>query len=212
MNIKQEQTLTIKELAELLNVHVVTIRNWEREGKSPIPVHRTVGNQRRYLLTDVNKYLGLENRKENKLEKDSKKTIIYARVSSRDQKKDLDTQIQLLSLFATSKGFQFEIFSEIFSGMNFKRPKFNQLLEMVENGEVERIIINHKDRLLRFGYDMFEKICKLNNVEILVLDESKKELQQELLEDFISLITSFSGKIYGKRSHKNKELIKLLRC
>ena len=202
INLQDDECLTISQLAKILNVHVVTIRNWERDRNSPIPVHRTQGNQRRYLGKDVKQYLGITSDSPNIQIENNKKTILYARVSSHDQKSDLNTQIELLSLYASSQGFQYEVLSEIFSGLNFKRPKFNLLLKMIENNEVERIIINHKDRLMRFGYEMFESICKMHNVQIIVLDQSNKELEKELLDDFISLITSFSGKIYGKRSHK----------
>lgn len=211
INLKDDECLTISQLAKILNLHVVTIRNWEREGNSPIPVHRTQGNQRRYLGKDVKQYLGITSDSPNIQIENNKKTILYARVSSHDQKSDLNTQIELLSLYASSQGFQYEVLSEIFSGLNFKRPKFNLLLKMIENNEVARIIINHKDRLMRFGYEMFEYICKLHNVQIIVLDQSNKELEKELLDDFISLITSFSGKIYGKRSHKNKKIIEILK-
>lgn len=211
INLQDDECLTISQLAKILNVHVVTIRNWERDSNSPIPVHRTQGNQRRYLGKDVKQYLGITSDSPNIQIENNKKTILYARVSSHDQKSDLNTQIELLSLYASSQGFQYEVLSEIFSGLNFKRPKFNLLLKMIENNEVERIIINHKDRLMRFGYEMFESICKMHNVQIIVLDQSNKELEKELLDDFISLITSFSGKIYGKRSHKNKKIIEILK-
>ena len=133
-----------------------TIRNWERDGNSPIPVHRTQGNQQRYLGKDIKQYLGITSDSPNIQIKNNKKTILYARVSSHDQKSDLNTQIELLSLYASSQGFQYKVLSEIFSGLNFKRTKFNLLLKMIENNEVELIIINYKDRLMRFGYEMFE--------------------------------------------------------
>ena len=207
--LKDDECLTITQLSKILNVHVVTIRNWERDGKNPIPVHRTQGNQRRYLAKDVKQYLGLASSPTSN--KSNKKTIIYARVSSHEQKADLATQIGLLSLYASSQGFQYEVLSEILSGLNFNRPKFNQLLRMIKNDEVERVVVSHKDRLMRFGYEMFESICQMHHVQIVVLDQSNQELEKELLEDFISLITSFSEKIYGKRSHKNKKIIEILK-
>lgn len=207
--LKDDECLTITQLSKILNVHVVTIRNWERDGKNPIPVHRTQGNQRRYLGKDVKQYLGLASSPTSN--KSNKKTIIYARVSSHEQKADLATQIGLLSLYASSQGFQYEVLSEILSGLNFNRPKFNQLLRMIKNDEVERVVVSHKDRLMRFGYEMFESICQMHHVQIVVLDQSNQELEKELLEDFISLITSFSEKIYGKRSHKNKKIIEILK-
>lgn len=208
IDLKDDECLTITQLAKILNVHVVTIRNWEREGNSPIPVRRTQGNQRRYLGKDVKQYLGLASSPTPN--KSNKKTILYARVSSHEQKADLATQIGLLSLYASSQGFQYEVLSETLSGLNFNRPKFNQLLRMIKNDEVERIIVSHKDRLMRFGYEMFESICQMHHVQIVTLDQSEQELEKELLEDFISLINSFSEKIYGKQSHKNKRIIEIL--
>lgn len=207
-DLKDDECLTITQLAKILNVHVVTIRNWEREGNSPIPVRRTQGNQRRYLGKDVKQYLGLASSPTPN--KSDKKTILYARVSSHEQKADLATQIGLLSLYASSQGFQYEVLSETLSGLNFNRPKFNQLLKMIKNDEVERIIVSHKDRLMRFGYEMFESICQMHRVQIVTLDQSEQELEKELLEDFISLINSFSEKIYGKQSYKNKKIIEIL--
>lgn len=208
IDLKDDECLTITQLAKILNVHVVTIRNWEREGNSPIPVRRTQGNQRRYLGKDVKQYLGLVSSPTSN--KSDKKTILYARVSSHEQKADLATQIGLLSLYASSQGFQYEVLSETLSGLNFNRPKFNQLLRMIKNDEVERIIVSHKDRLMRFGYEMFGSICQMYHVQIVTLDQSEQELEKELLEDFISLINSFSEKIYGKQSNKNKKIIEIL--
>ena len=208
IDLKDDECLTITQLAKILNVHVVTIRNWEREGNSPIPVRRTQGNQRRYLGKDVKQYLGLASSPTPN--KSDKKTILYARVSSHEQKADLATQIGLLSLYASSQGLQYEVLSETLSGLNFNRPKFNQLLRMIKNDEVERIIVSHKDRLMRFGYEMFESICQMHHVQIVTLDQSEQELEKELLEDFISLINSFSEKIYGKQSYKNKKIIEIL--
>ena len=208
IDLKDDECLTITQLAKILNVHVVTIRNWEREGNSPIPVRRTQGNQRRYLGKDVKQYLGLASSPTPN--KSNKKTILYARVSSHEQKAELATQIGLLSLYASSQGFQYEVLSETLSGLNFNRPKFNQLLRMIKNDEVERIIVSHKDRLMRFGYEMFESICQMHHVQIVTLDQSEQELEKELLEDFISLINSFSEKIYGKQSYKNKRIIEIL--
>ena len=208
IDLKDDECLTITQLAKILNVHVVTIRNWEREGNSPIPVRRTQGNQRRYLGKDVKQYLDLASSPTPN--KSNKKTILYARVSSHEQKADLATQIGLLSLYASSQGFQYEVLSETLSGLNFNRPKFNQLLKMIKNDELERIIVSHRDRLMRFGYEMFESICQMHHVQIVTLDQSEQELEKELLEDFISLINSFSEKIYGKQSYKNKKIIEIL--
>ena len=105
IDLQDDACLTISQLAKILNVHVVTIRNWERDGNSPIPVHRTQGNQRRHLGKDIKQYLGITSDLPNIRIKNNKKTILYARVSSHDQKLDLNTQIELLSLYASSQGF-----------------------------------------------------------------------------------------------------------
>lgn len=198
-----------KDLAQFLGVTTKTLRNWDASGK--IHFERDRLSDRRYMTKDV----VVELLKENDLLIDDlsnkKRDVIYARVSSHDQKihGDLDRQIQTI-INANDDLQNVLILSEVGSGLNDKRKKLQQLLKMVMNNEVNRVFVTYKDRLTRFGFNYLETIFKLKNVDIIVLNHTDSELsdEQELVSDMMSLIASFSGKLYGLRSHKNKKLIK----
>ena len=101
-----------------------------------------------------------------------------------------------------------EIYQDIGSGLNFNRKEFNRLVEEILSGKIDRVIINYKDRLMRFGFELFEKICQTNDTEIIIINQTKAiSFQEELTKDLIAIITTFSAKLYGARSHKNKRLI-----
>ncbi len=147
-----------------------------------------------------------------------KKTVLYARVSSTGQSDDLKRQINQLETFALSRGYCYEIYQDIGSGLNFNRKEFNRLVMEILSGKVLRVVLNYKDRLMRFGFELFEKICQTNNTEIVVINQTKvisfhigvsmtADDNEELTKDLIAIITSFSAKLYGARSHKNKRLI-----
>lgn len=140
-----------------------------------------------------------------------RKDVIYARVSTHNQAKrgDLDRQIEKIKLFAINHNVQnLCILSDIGSGLNDNRRKLQKLLSMVQNGEVNRIFINYKDRLTRFGFNYIKRICDSHDVQIIIVSEEidHKSDSEELAEDIIALIHSFSGKLYGLR-HKIKESI-----
>lgn len=133
--------------------------------------------------------------------KDERLIVGYARVSSYDQKKDLETQKATLSTHHPNV-----LLSDVGSGLNFKKSGFNKLMTLLLNNKVKKIIITHKDRLLRFGFEIIEKLCQHGNVDIVVLyQEEKQSFEKTLVNDLISIITVFSSKLYGKRSHKNKK-------
>ena len=137
-----------------------------------------------------------------------KKNILYARVSAKDQKDDLNRQIDNLKQYAYSKGYSFEIITDIGSGINYKKEGLLKMINLVECGEVDRIIVLYKDRLIRFGYDLIEYICKLNDTKIEIVDNSTISKEQELTEDLIQIITVFANRLYGARSKKTINLIK----
>ena len=138
--------------------------------------------------------------------------MLYARVSTNSQKKDLQKQIEILETYAIANGYQFEVITDIASGINCSRKGFNKVLEMIEHQEIERIVVNCQDRLLRFGFEMFMKICELHNVVVEIINQTKdKTFECELADDLISLVTVFSARLYGKRSHKNKKLLSSLK-
>jgi len=93
------------------------------------------------------------------------------------------------------------------SGLNYKRKGLKELLELIITRQIERIVLNYKDRLVRFGYELFEEICSLNNIELEVINHTEdKTYEEELVSDVLSIITVFSAKLYGSRSHKTKKI------
>lgn len=142
----------------------------------------------------------------------NKKDILYARVSLHTQKEkgDLDRQIMFL-LTNISDLQQPVVLSEVGSGLDDKREKFQTLIKMIMNDDVSRIFVTYKDRLTRFGFNMLEEICKLKGVQIIVVnqDKEKQSIEDELVSDMMSLIALFSGKLYEMRSNQKKKKVEL---
>jgi predicted site-specific integrase-resolvase len=189
--------VTIGRIAEEYGVCTQTIRNWEDEGI--FQVRRTKGGHRRFLLED---------------EENTAKTIIYSRVSSQDQKADLKRQTRELQNYCEKNQFRkIEVIEEIGSGMNYQKRGLRKLITMIEKGEILRVVISFKDRLMRFGSEILYQLCSLKQIEIVELHEEKqKGFEQQLVEDVITIMSVFCAKIYGRRSHrkrkKNQELQK----
>lgn len=187
-----------KEVSEILNVTVKTLQNWDYSGK--LIAKRNPNNRRYYTHDQINKFLGKE-------KVDIKKKIIgYCRVSSNKQKDDLKRQIENVKTYMFSKGYQFEIVKDIGSGINYNKKGLNKLIQMIVSNQVEKIIIAYKDRLLRFGFELIENICKLYDVEIEIINNTEKTEEQELVEDLVQIITVFSCKLNGKRANKLKKM------
>ena len=147
-----DKLLTVAEAAELLGVSGNTLRRWERQGKL-VPDERTAGNQRRYRLSSVRpEIVRNDDRKRS--------TVAYARVSSHDQKDDLVRQKKMLEMFCSANGWQFEVISDLGSGMNYRKKGLKKLLELILQGQVGRLVVTHKDRLLRFGAELVFSICE----------------------------------------------------
>jgi len=194
-----DRLLTIKDAGKVLGVSPSTLRRWEREGRL-IPDERTEGNQRRYLLSSIRPNL----RKDG----GEKKTIAYARVSSHDQKKDLERQKQTLELFCASNGWNFELVSDLGSGMNYYKKGLKKLLKEIIEGDIERLVLTHKDKLLRFGAELVFSICEAKNVEVIIVNRGEETtFEEDLAKDVLEIITVFSARLYGSRSHKNKKII-----
>ena len=195
----------VKEVAEFLGVSTKTIRRYDEEGK--LPMHRTEGNHRIILREDLLCLL-----EEKGLLYDDrvmqKKDVIYARVSSHDQKRSGDLDRQIVFLIEHTAGLQNPVvLKEVGSGLNDGRVQLQKLLHMVCRGEVRNVYVTYKDRLTRFGYRYLETIFELHGVSIIVVKDSEveKQVYEELVEDMLSLLTSFSGKLYGLRGKKLKK-------
>ena len=197
---KQEKLLTISEASKLLGVAKSTLRRWEEEGKL-IPDVRTKGGQRRYKLSSLLPEMKHKNSY-------NRKTIAYARVSSYDQKDDLERQKQVLEMYCASNGWDFEILSDLGSGINYNKKGLKTLIHAIIDGEVGRLVITHKDRLLRFGAELIFAICEAKEVEVVIINKGEDTtFEEDLAKDVLEIITVFSARLYGARSHKNKKLI-----
>lgn len=193
-----------KDVAAFLGVTTRTLQNWDRDGK--IAFRRDPVSDRRFLTKDD----VIELLQEYDLlfddTTDKRRDVIYARVSSHDQKKhgDLDRQVQFL-IDQNDDLQNLLVLSEIGSGLNDKRKKLQQLLKMVMNDEVNRVFVTYRDRLTRFGFNYLETMFNAKGVEIVIVKQKTEavSVEQELMNDMMSLIASFSGKLYGMRS-KNK--------
>ena len=190
--------LSIQEASKIVGVAISTMRRWEREGRL-IP-ERTKGNHRRY---EKEALLNFKYHKEN-----IKLTVGYCRVSSSDQKEDLTRQIRTVSDFCAAKGYQFKIIQDLGSGLNYNKKGLKEIIELICHKEIDRIVINYKDRLIRFGYEIIEQLCLINDIELEIINHSEdKNYEEDLVEDVLSVITVFSARLYGSRSHKAKNIV-----
>lgn len=195
--------LTIREAAEVLGVSTSTLRRWEREGKLT-PDERTAGNQRRYKLHSLRPMA----RKFDTCKSEELKTIAYARVSSNDQKTDLARQEEMLSLYCSKNGWTFEVIKDLGSGMNYNKKGLKDLVSRILNDDVGRLVLTHKDRLLRFGAELIFSICEMKNIEVVIINQGEDtSFEEDLAKDVLEIITVFSARLYGSRSHKNKKMI-----
>lgn len=195
---------SIGQFAKAIGKTTKTLRNWDKNGKlKPVRVEDT--GYRYYSQEQLNHFLGL------KLEKQINKKIIgYCRVNSHKQKDDLERQIENVKTYMYAKGYQFEIITDIGSGINYNKKGLNQIIDMVTNSEVEKIVVLYKDRLIRFGYELIENLCNKFGTIIEIIDNTEKTEQQELVEDLVQIVTVFSCRLQGKRANKAKKMIKEL--
>ena len=190
-----DRYVKIGEAAKLLGVSVQTLRRWEAFGDIK-PVRRTPKGTRLYSLQDL---LGA-----NDLHYP---TIAYARVSSNDQKEDLERQHAILETFCSKHGWRTEIIRDLGSGMNSNKKGLLRLLELMVHGQMSRLVITHKDRLLRFGSDLLFRICELKGIEVVIINKGEQpSFEEELTRDVMEMMTVFCAKLYGRQSHKSKKI------
>jgi len=190
-----------KEVCRRLGISYSTLSRWVREGR--IRAIRTAGGKFRVPESEVKRIAeGLPISKEVR-------AIIYARVSSGDQKSDLERQIQYLTEYCTFKGYKvIDVLSDVASGLKTDRRGLMKLFDYVVNGQVDVVVVTYRDRLTRFGFEYLEYFFNQYGVRIeVVFGEEPKDAYQELVEDLIEIITSFAGKLYSMRSHKKKKLV-----
>ena len=164
----------------------------------------TRGGNRRYRLES------LKNIKDDlHMVQDGFKTIAYARVSSHDQKEDLIRQVAVLESYCAKKGFEYEVIQDLGSGMNYYKKGLTKLLNLILEGQVRRLVLTHKDRLLRFGAELVFAICEAKEVEVIIINKGEENVrfEEELAKDVLEIITVFSARLYGSRSNKSKKLL-----
>lgn len=189
-----------KTVTKILGVTAQTLRNWDKEGKLK-PSYVKSNGYRYYSEDSILSYT-----QERKTKKDLN-VIGYARVSSKKQSEDLERQVNNLKTYLDSKYSDYEIITDIGSGMNYTKPGLKKLIEKINRKEVDLIVALYKDRLLRFGFELVEYFAELNNVKIEVLDKIDKNQDQELVEDLVQITNELTSKLQGKRKTKTKELI-----
>jgi excisionase family DNA binding protein len=193
--------LTIGEAAEVLGVSVPTLRRWDTEGRLQ-PDERTAGGQRRYNLSKLRPE---QSRAEDKA---SRKTVAYARVSGHDQKDDLKRQKQVLEVYCARQGWTFEIVSDLGSGMDHGKKGLRRLLSAIIAGQIGRLVITHQDRLSRFGAELVFAICAAKEVEVVIMNQGEDTtFEEDLAKDVLEIVTIFSARLYGSRSHKNQKML-----
>jgi predicted site-specific integrase-resolvase len=192
------ELMSIGKFAKLVGVNVATLRRMHKSGEL-IPYHTSDGGTRYYSVEQL-EYFG-------KRRSACKLVVGYCRVSTPSEKDDLETQIENVRTYMYSKGYQFEIITDIGSGINYKKPGLRKLIDKITNHEISTIVVLYKDRLVRFGYELIEYLCEQNDVKIEVIDNSMISKEQELTDDLIQIITVFANRLYGQRSKKTKHLI-----
>ena len=183
-----------KDFAELLGVSVKTLQRWDRDGI--LKANRTPTDRRYYTYDQYLQFKGIQT------ENDIRDTVIYARVSTRNQKDDLQNQVEFLKQFCNAKGIIVNQCIEDFgSGLNYNRKKWNNLLDEVMANKIKTIVISNKDRFIRFGYDWFENFCEKFNTKIIIVNNETLSPNEELVQDIISILHENKIKkedIYGK--------------
>jgi len=194
-----ERYLTTREFAKLLGVSRVTVVKWIKRGRI---VAYSVHGKWRIPYSEVERVLRGVQR--------VRRVAIYARVSSNTQRNDLERQVESLKLWV-SKNFpnaEYIVVTDIASGLNEDREGLRKLIEMAKRGEIQAIVVAYRDRLTRFGFEYLKTIFNVLGVDVYVaFQEEPKNYVQEIVEDFIEIVTSFASRIYGKRSKRYKEVV-----
>ena len=190
-----DNTYSPKAFGKLIGRTTNTLQKWDREGK--LKAHRSPTTNRRYYTHDQYlQYRGL-------VAPEQGLTIVYSRVSGVAQQPDLLHQVHALETYCKQQSITVdEWMSDIGSGLNYKRKQFNRLMEMVELGQVRHILIAHRDRLVRFGYEYFEAFCQRHHTEIVVINGENLSPEQELVRDLRAIVTVFSARLHGLRSYR----------
>ncbi|AWX53999.1 MULTISPECIES: IS607 family transposase [Brevibacillus] len=193
----------IGKFAKMIGVTPKTLREWDKSGKlTPILVKEN--GYRYYSDEQLYEYLRRPAVEQERI------TIGYCRVSSNKQKDDLERQVDNVKSYMIARGYSFDVITDIGSGINYEKRGLLQLMDFIIQGKVDRVVVLDKDRLLSFGFELFENLCKRFSVVVEIIDNSEKTEEQELVEDLIQIVTVFSCRLPGKRANTAKKMIKEL--
>jgi predicted site-specific integrase-resolvase len=196
----EPRLVRIGEAARLLGTHPDTLRKWERTGEL-LPSRKTRGGTRYYDRAEL---LGLHDA--------SQPTVGYARVSGHRQKADLDRQIAILETYGAAKGWRMEVLSDLGSGINYRKRGLQDLLERILRRRIRRLVLTHKDRLLRFGSELVFTLCELQGIEVVIIHRGEQpSFEAELAQDVLEIITVFSARLYGSRSRTHRRVLDALK-
>jgi putative resolvase len=195
----EPKLLRVSRAAHELGLHPFTVRKWIKAGK--IQAIR-VGNEARVPRSEIERLAG---------KTAGRLIVLYGRVSGQGQRSDLETQLERLQAWASREraGKQTLVLSDIGSGLSATRRHLQRLLRLVREDQVAEIVVTYPDRLTRFGQEYLQELFDSFGVMLTVLYPGEnKTVEQELTDDMLALLASFSGRLYGMRSHKQKELLK----
>lgn len=183
----------MREFAKRIGKSTNTLRRWDKEGT--LVAKRMPSGHRYYDESDLRKLIGLP--------EPARKTIVYCRVSSAGQRNDLASQVAAMEQYCLAHGIAVdEWIKEIGSGMNFKRKKFLALMAAVRTGDVNHLLLAHKDRLVRFGFEYFADMAAQCSCTITVVNQESLSPEQEMVQDLMTIVQVFSSRLYGLRSYK----------
>jgi DNA binding domain, excisionase family len=194
----EPKLLRISKAAHELGLHPFTVRKWIKAGKIQAI---QVGNEARVPRSEIERLAG---------KADGRLIVLYGRVSGQGQKSDLETQLERLKAWAKEErtGKETLVLSDIGSGLSATRRQLQRLLRLVREDQVAEIVVTYPDRLTRFGQEYLQVLFDSFGVTLTVLDPGEdKTAEQELTDDMLALLASFSGRLYGMRSHNQKELL-----
>ena len=193
----------MNEVSEITGLAQSTLRLMHRKGEL-VPAKVSSGGTRYYSDEQIKEYMGIETV--------SKRIVIgYARVSSRKQEDDLNKQIENLKTYMFAKGYSFEMITDIGSSINYSKKGLTKLLERIHNGEISKVVVLYKDRLVRFGFELLETVCKLNDCEIEIVDNTPKMDEEELINDLVKVVNVFGSELKGGQSKLIKQFVEDLK-
>lgn len=202
--------VSIKVAAQELGVREETLRRWELAGK--ITSERTAGGHRRYDLGLLRNVAEKRERAHLIEQPSDRATIGYARVSSPDQLPDLHRQIGVLESYCDTRGWPCEIVQDRGSGLNYRKRGLRELIRRICSGEIERLVLTRQDRLMRFGAELVFALCEHFGTEVVIINAAEERtFEEDLVQDVLEIITVFSARLYGSRSHKNKQVMQQLK-